>query len=127
MPALLQAAGTAGELPGGYGAALLQAVLALAAVCLLAWVSLRWLARRGVGVPGGRGRIRVLERAPLDARRSLYLVRVGPRIWLVGAGEGAALSVLAELSEDELPEAAPEESRSFASVLARAAGRGERR
>ena len=59
---------------GGYGAALLQAVLALLAVSVLAWVVLRGLARGGM-LRGG-GRIRVLERTPLDARHALVLVRL---------------------------------------------------
>jgi flagellar protein FliO/FliZ len=98
MPTLLQSA------PGGYGVALLQTLLALAAVCILAWVVLRWSARRGLGT--GRGRVRVLERVPLDARRALYLVQIGERVLLVGAGEGGAPSLLAELDPSELPPAA---------------------
>jgi len=38
---LLQATDAAAELPGGYGLALLQALLALGAVCVLAWSVLR--------------------------------------------------------------------------------------
>lgn len=97
MPVFLQAT----DLPGGYGIALLQTVLALAAVCVLAWVVLRWSAKRGIG--GGR-RVKVLERVPLDARRSLYLVKIGDRVLLLGGGDGAAPSLLAELTEGDLPE-----------------------
>jgi flagellar biogenesis protein FliO len=93
---------------GGYGASLLQALLALAAVSFIAWLALRAMARMA-----GRGRlpghIQVLERTALDARRSLYLVRVGERAWLVGAGEGTAPRVLAELSRAELPSLAEHE------------------
>lgn len=96
MPTLLQSA------PGGYGVALLQTLLALAAVCILAWVVLRWSARRGLGI-GGRGRVRVIERVPLDARRALYLVEVGERVLLIGAGDGGAPALLAELDPGELP------------------------
>lgn len=97
MITLLQSA------PGGYGVALLQSLLALAAVCVLAWVVLRWSARRGLGVT--RGRVKVLERVPLDGRRSLYLVEIGERVLLIGAGEGGAPSLLAELDPSELPPA----------------------
>lgn len=97
MFTLLQAS----EAPGGYGIALLQTLFALAAVCILAWVVLRWSARRGLGV--GRGRVRVLERVPLDGRRALYLVEIGERVLLVGAGEGGAPSLLTELDPSELP------------------------
>ncbi len=92
---------TATEAPGGYGIALLQTLFALFAVCILAWVVLRWSARRGLGV--GRGRVRVLERVPLDGRRSLYLIEVGERVLLVGAGDGGAPSLLTELDPSELP------------------------
>ena len=68
--------------PGGYGVALLQTLLALGAVSILAWVVLRWSARRGLGVGRGR-RVKVLERTPLDGRRALYLVSVGDRVLLL--------------------------------------------
>lgn len=95
----------AGGVPGGYGVALLQTLLALAAVCILAWVVLKWSRGRGLAM-GGR-RVKVLERVPLDGRRSLYLVEVAGRVLLVGAGEQGALGVLAELDPDALP-AVPE-------------------
>jgi flagellar biosynthetic protein FliO len=98
---LLQAADAGGSLPGGYAAALLETLLALAAVCILAWVVLKWGARRGLG-RAARGRVRVLERVPLDPKRSVYLVRVGDRMLLLGAGDGAAPTVLAELDPDEV-------------------------
>jgi flagellar protein FliO/FliZ len=110
------------DLPGGYGVALLQTILALGAVCVLAWVVLRWSAKHGLGV-GGR-RVKVLERVPLDARRSLYLVSIGERVFLIGGGEGASPSVLAELDPDELP-AVPERPASFAELVARVRGKRE--
>lgn len=96
---LLQATEHAADLPGGYGLALLQTLLALAAVCILAWVVLRWAAQKGLGV-GARGqRIQVLERVALDARRTLWLVQVDGRVLLIGAGEAASPALLADLSE----------------------------
>ncbi len=119
MFALLQDV-PASTLPGGYGIALLQTLLALGAVCVLAWVVLRWAARRGVGVGPSRGRIRVIERIPLDPRRALYLVKVGDRILLVGAGEGGAPALLTEVDPSELPPAkAPSRGKGFADVLRR--------
>lgn len=100
------------DLPAGYGVSLLQSLLALVAVSLLAWVVLRLLARTGFGQggfggggPGRRGRIEVLERRVLDARRMLWIVRVGGRSWLLGAGESGAPEVLAELDPADLADA----------------------
>ena len=104
MWGLLTTAPEASEtLPSGYGAALLQGLLALAAVSILAWVVLRWAAKVGFGrVPPGRS-MALLDRMPLDARRALYLVRVGPRFLLLGVGEGAAPRLLVELAAEEVP------------------------
>ncbi|RZO47765.1 MAG: flagellar biosynthetic protein FliO [Sandaracinaceae bacterium] len=88
--------------PGGYGVALLQTLLALAAVCILAWVVLKWSSRRGLGLSGRR--VKIIERVPLDGRRSLYLIEVAGRVLLVGAGDQGAPSVLAEIDPEELPE-----------------------
>lgn len=120
---LLQAAQA--ELPGGYGAALLQALLALGGVCVLAWVVLRFGARRGFGVGARGGRVTVLERVPLDPRRSLYLVKVGERILLLSAGDGAAPALVAELAEDELPEVDVPSKVRFSDVIGRITQRGE--
>jgi len=103
-------------MPSGYGISLLQTLLALGAVCILAWVVLRWSAKRGLGLGGGR-RVKVLERVPLDGRRALYLVEVGGRVLLVGAGDASAPNVLMELDPDDLPDLP--EQRSFADVLAK--------
>lgn len=106
------------ELPGGYGWALLQAAISLLGVCILAWLVLRWASRRGFGV-GKRGtRMEVLERLPLDPRRSLHLVRVGEKVLVIGTGDGAP-TVLSEMALDELPELDEPEKKSFAEVLGR--------
>lgn len=96
----------------GYGAALAQTLLALAGVCALAWWALRQVARRGVG---GGGHVKVLDRVALDARRSVYLLRVGGRVLLVGGGD-QGLALLAELRADELraPADAPADAKDLA-------------
>ena len=99
MPFLLQNA----SVPGGYGAALLQTLLSLAAVCVLAWVFLRWFSRQGLGAHSGQ--VRLLEKTSLDPRRTLYLIEVGERVLLLGSGERDTLSVLAEIDPGTLPTA----------------------
>jgi hypothetical protein len=92
----------AGErpLPGGYGVALLQTLLALGAVCVLAWVVLRWSAKAGFGI--GRG-------------QHLEIVK---RMLLLGVGEGAAPNLLTEVDPSELPQGQPAKA-SFLEVLRR--------
>jgi len=116
--ALLQ--GGTGALPHGYGWALLQTLLALGAVCALAWVLLKWGASRGFGGASAGGRVKVLERVALDPRRSLYLVQVGERVLLLGAGDGAAPSLLTEMPADSVAALATPTPRGFADVLAKA-------
>ncbi|MFW5875515.1 MAG: flagellar biosynthetic protein FliO [Myxococcota bacterium] len=123
MHVVLQGSG-AGDVPGGYGLALLQSLLALGAVCLLAWALLRWLGRRGFGRPPRGSRLRVIERTPLDGQRALYLVQVGDRVWLVGAGEGASPSLVAELDSADLPPE-PEVARGGSGAVLGKLGRRE--
>lgn len=81
---------------------MVQSLLALVAVCILAWVVLRWSAKAGLGI--GRGEhLEVIERMALDARRSVVVVRVGKRMLLLGVGEQAAPSLITELDPAELP------------------------
>jgi len=125
MFTLLQAAGReAAQLPSGYGVALLQTLLALGAVCILAWVVLGWGARRGFGLGRAfsKGRVRVLERVSLDARRSLYLVELGDKVLLIGAGDSGAPAVLSEVDPQKLPPLPDTPSLSFAEILKRITG-----
>ena len=112
-------------LPEGYGASLLQSVLALAAVCVLAWVVLRMFSRRGFGVGPTGGRVRVVERIPLDARRMLYVVKVGERLLLLGSGDGASPALITEIDPATMPPVpdAKPVGEAFRDVLARVRGR----
>lgn len=103
MRTLLQAVVDTPELPGGYAMDLLRALLALAAVCLLAWVALRWASQLGLGRFRRGGHIEILERVPLDARRSLFVVKLGGRVLLIGTGDGSAPRLITELDEGDLP------------------------
>ena len=105
---------------GGYGVMLLQTVLALLAVCILAWVVLRWAAKKSLGLGSGQ-QIRVIERVVLDVGRTLYLVEVGGKVLLLGAGEGASPTLISELDAAEV-DMTPEEKTSFADVLTKLRG-----
>lgn len=92
---LLQAASPPAE---SYLSDFLRTLLALAGVCALGWFGLRQLARRGFGRAGqGADVVRVIARVPLDARKSLYLVRAAGRLLLLGTGEAGPPALIAEL------------------------------
>ena len=94
---------------GGTFASALRALFALLGVCTLAWVLIPLLARRGVfrfavGLGRSPARLQVLERVALSPRRHVYLVRADARVFLLGAGEGGAPSLIAELEPEFEPE-----------------------
>src|SRR5688500_10537788 len=71
----------------------------------------------------GRGPLEILARQPLDGRRAVYLVRVGKRVLVIGATDGALTrlgSTSLESIAGELASDAP--STSFKDVLSRALG-----
>lgn len=91
---------------GAYGAYIVQTFVTLLAVCGIAYAVLYGARRLGLGRP--RGPISLVGHLPLDARRSIYLVKVGEQVIVVGASE-AGLTKLGEM---------PADSPSFAEVLA---------
>jgi flagellar biogenesis protein FliO len=84
-----------------------RTLLALVGVCVLAWVSLTWLARRGLVGAAGGGRLKLLERLALSPRRQLYLVQADSRTFLLGAADGGPLSLIAELDTKPPVESQP--------------------
>ncbi len=107
LTVLLQGGAPPAEaLPGGYGASLFQAVLALLGICVLAWVLLRFGAKAGLGLGRGR-RIQVLERTPLDGRHSVALVKVDGRVFLLGLGGGSP-TLIQELDGEVPAPASPD-------------------
>jgi flagellar biogenesis protein FliO len=78
----------------------------LIVVCALAFAVLRGARRLGVG--RGRGPIELAGYLPLDARRAIYLVRVGSQVLVVGAGEGGLTrigeTIAADLPTPETPQ-----------------------
>jgi flagellar protein FliO/FliZ len=91
----------------------------LLVVCALAFVVL-WGARR-LGVGGQLGAAQLVGRLPLDARRAIYLVKVGPKVLVVGASE-AGLTKLGEMAATELPPEPTRPASPFAALLARSMG-----
>ncbi len=67
-------------------------------------VLLASFAARRVGVPRALGPVELLARLPLEARRSVYVVRVVDRVLIIGSSE-AGLTKLGELPKNALGEA----------------------
>lgn len=105
---------------GSYAGYIVQTFVTLLAVCALAFVILYGARRLGIGRP--RGPIELVGLLPLDARRSIYLVKVAGQVIVVGASE-AGFTKLGELPAGDLPAHAKAESAPFAEVLGRAMGR----
>lgn len=72
----------------------------------------------GLGAGGGVGAIRVVGRASLSAKHSVYLVRAGDRVLIVGTGPGGSPSLLGELdpAETEVPVTVPDRPASSPSI-----------
>jgi flagellar protein FliO/FliZ len=87
----------------------IQTVVTLAGVGALAILLIYGARRAGVG--RATGPLSVVGRLPLDARRAVYLVRVGRAIYVIGASE-TGLVKLGELPEAELSQEPLGESRS---------------
>jgi flagellar biogenesis protein FliO len=78
------------------------------------------LGARRAGMGRSAGPLELVGRLPLDGRRAVYLVRVGPTVYVVGASE-AGIAKLGEVSDGslELPPP-PSPNETFREVLSRA-------
>ena len=81
---------------------IVESLVTLAGVVMLAVVVLYGGRRLGIGRPSGP--LELVGRLPLDARRAVYLVRVGKLVYVVGASEGG-LTRLGEIDADSVPAA----------------------
>jgi flagellar biosynthetic protein FliO len=79
----------------------LSVFIALGIVLLLAWITLRLLAGRMAGLGTGGKNIRVIETMPLGPKRSLHIVEVGEKVFLVGSSDGG-ITLLSELDRASL-------------------------
>lgn len=103
---------------GPYASYIVQTIVTLLAVCAIAFAVLYGARRLGIGRP--RGPIELVGLLPLDARRSIYLIKVAGQVIVVGASE-AGFTKLGEIPAGEVPiDAKAEASSSFAEVFARA-------
>jgi flagellar protein FliO/FliZ len=81
------------------GKALFQTVVVLGLVILLAWFTLNVGLRRLLGIQapqGGPPVVQVLERVALDQKRTLFVVRAGSEVLLIG-GSDASLGLITKL------------------------------
>ena len=104
-----------------YASYLLETFATLLAVCGVAFVMLLGARKMGVG-RAPTGGVELLGRLPLDARRSVVLVKVGATVFVIGVGDGG-MTKLGELPAADVPREAAQPSSTFAGVLARALGR----
>lgn len=102
-----------------YAAYLVETFITLLAVCALAVVVL-WGAKR-MGLGRSSGPIELLGHLQLDARRAVYLVRVGAQVYVIGMSESGMLK-LGEIPASELPAQAAPRGGGFGDVLARVRG-----
>jgi flagellar protein FliO/FliZ len=93
---------------GTVGLQLLKAVAVLAAILVAVWAFRRFAAPR-LGLGPRAGRMRIVERLPLEPRRSLYLVEVDGVAHLIGVSEGSVR--LLDRPERPAPSEAGGESR----------------
>jgi flagellar biogenesis protein FliO len=106
-----------------YGAYVAETFITLLLVCVVAAAVLYGARRLGVG--RARGPIELVGQLPLDARRAVYLVRVGTQVLVVGASE-AGLTRLGEVEGTSIPKDDPDDKSPFKDVLARLRGGSKR-
>jgi flagellar protein FliO/FliZ len=103
-----------------YASYVVQTFVTLLAVCGVAFVVLYGARKLGIGRASGP--VELVGQLPLDARRSIYLVKVGPQVLVVGVSE-AGFAKLGELSAKDVPTSNVAEGAPFSDILARALGR----
>jgi flagellar biogenesis protein FliO len=101
VPLLLQQAAPS-LAPSSFALDLARTLLALLAVCALLFASLRFLSRRGLIGAAGGGVLRVVQRLPLESRKTLYLVAAGERLLIIATGDGGAPRLIAELGAGDV-------------------------
>jgi flagellar protein FliO/FliZ len=95
---------------------LIETFVTLVAVCAIAFVVLYGARRLGIG--RAQGPIHLIGQLPLDGRRSVYLVKVGEQVLVVGVAEGG-MTKLGEMPASSLPAIPIPSGAPFATILAR--------
>jgi flagellar protein FliO/FliZ len=103
-----------------FGMLILRMLLFLAIVVALIYFLLKKVLPMLVGMAAFRNQtIHILERVPIDQRRSMLVVEVQGKIYLVGSAEGQ-VNILMELDPEKLPAKTPigqKASRGFDEIL----------
>jgi flagellar protein FliO/FliZ len=99
---------------------IVETLVTLLGIVVLAVVVLYGGRRLGVGRSSGP--LELVGRLALDARRAVYLVRVGKLVYVLGASEGG-LTRLGELDADAVPADLGPPTPRFADILAKVARR----
>ncbi len=103
------------------GSYVVETLVTLVGVIALAVLVLYGARRAGMGRAGGP--LEMVGRLPLDARRAVYLVRVGRTVFVIGASE-AGLNKLGEIDDEGLElGSGPPPGGSFGEALGRVLGR----
>lgn len=99
----------------------LETLVTLLAIVALAVLVLVGARRAGMGRAGGP--LELVGRLPLDARRAVYLVRVGTVVYVVGASE-AGIAKLGEVTDGSLElSTSANQNETFREVLGRVFGK----
>lgn len=103
-----------------FGMLLLRTFFFLALICLLIYFVLRKVLPHVVQMPGFRNRtVKIIERLPLDQKKSLVVVEIQDKAFLLGCSENS-INILMELDRDKIevkPPIAAGGTGSFDSVL----------
>lgn len=100
-------------------------LIVFCAILFLAWLTTRLIGRRFAGDVRNR-RMQVVETLPLGMDRSLLLVRVGQRHYLLATGRGRT-DFMAEVDPGPEPEADASSPNDFRTILERYSGLGRQR
>ena len=111
------------EADASLGWALFRTVVVLGLVLMLVWLTLNQGLRRLLGIRspvGGASVVSVLERIPLDQKRTLFVVKAAGEYLLLGAGDGS-VGLVSKLDAQEVEKLSqrPQGGATLSPLLAR--------